>query len=180
MGSKLNLITHSDISTETKEQWHNDNGQLYYYLKNGFKTSVSTVLIPIGVMGVWDSLTHNPTFTQVFGTNGLIISILAIVIGVLNIWICDRVYEHYLLSKEQKNSEDKKELNHQIHHQEEEIQELSHQLAEQKARILVDEETRKLLEEKLNNLESEHCHQRDHLEEEYTKVIDRFMEDLNK
>ena len=85
-------LTHSDISLETKNVWKKNNGRKYYYLKNGFKTSVSTVLIPVGVMGVWDSFTHNPVFTQVFGANGLLISILAIVAGVLNIWICDRVY----------------------------------------------------------------------------------------
>ena len=180
MGSKLNLITHSDISTETKQNWHNDKSHYYYYLKNGFKTSVSTVLIPLGVMGVWDSFTKNPAFIHIFGSNGLLISILAIIAGILNIWICDRVYEHYLLKKEEKHLHEREEVDRQLSTQEKEIQELSHQLAEEEAKLLVDEKILNLLEQKLNNIESEHNHQKNTLETEYKQVLDRFMSDLNE
>ena len=173
-------ITHSDISCETKDVWKESDGRRNYYLKNGFKTSVSTVLIPLGVMGVWDSFTHNPVFTQIFGTNGFLISVLAIVAGILNIWICDRIYEHYLLKKEEKQLHEKEEVDRQLSTQEQEIKELSQQLAEEEAKIIVDEEILRLLEQKLNNLESEHQHQKHTLEKEYQQVVDRFLKDLNK
>ena len=181
----FDLITHKDIKPETKKYWKETHGRRDYYLKNGVKSSFSNVLLPIGALGLWEWWTKNPAFIRVFGNNGLIISILAIITGLTIIWVCDRIYEHYQLVQVEKQQTQYHELNNHINQDDEKILELTHELAELRVQQAVDEEATHILEKELHDLQSEHQHNQETIEKEIHDIhkhglkntIGHFIED---
>lgn len=173
MGFKLELITHKDITPSTKKWWVETGGRRYFYLKNGFKSSASNVLLPIGVLGLWEWWTKNPVFHHLFGDDGFIISLLAVILGLGIIWFCDRVYEHYLLKREE-------ELDTRIRSTDEQLEELLHQVAILNTEQLLEKETREILEDRLDELRDEHENNRSLVERSFNRTVERFLKDLNE
>jgi uncharacterized coiled-coil protein SlyX len=173
----LKYLTHSDLSPLANRLWEQDNGKTFYYLRNGVKTTVSQILLSAGVLGIYEATTHNQYFTTRFGADGLIASILALCVGIIVIWGCDRISEHHMKRVKEQNYIQTETLRNTLSKQSTRIEELSREVAKQKANQSVRTEMVNILQEELDDCNNETHRIEKKLENpeiNYTK----FMEDM--
>ena len=189
MVSKLAKITHSDIPKDIKEDWKHD-GQLEFWINKGWKTSISPLLIVTGFTGLFENICHHPVILMWLGVDNITPSIFLIFLGILNIWICDRVYEHYKLRKRQEQKGKELQSSLKIEEQEKTINSLSRQIAEAETEILIEKQKQEILEEKIRKLtqpqtttddnpkDDSNDKSKRHRTQELRNTVDKFVEDL--
>jgi hypothetical protein len=116
-------LRHDDIDPEVREYWKNSGLRVLFYLKNGVKSSTSTVLIATGVGGIWEIATHNPVMAK-WGVGAIDLSIFSLILGLAIIWIIDWFCEHKKQEHIQEQRKKEQETQYKLYQYEDRIKQI--------------------------------------------------------